>query len=127
MGQKTQQRYRNIREDIGDQAGMLEGTLFDFLTNASNRALDIQLQDPTGGSGTGGETSNTWSSIPRGNSMTESQLSDYSGFFSDLTNGSAAWAEFIRTAHTNLTSQHLAALANSIYDQYQTQEESGGN
>jgi len=127
LGQKTQQRYRNIREDIGDQTGMLEGTLFDFLTNASNRALDIQLQDPTGGSGTGGETSNTWSSIPRGNSMTESQLSDYSGFFSDLTNGSAAWAEFIRTAHTNLTSQHLAALANSIYDQYQNQEESGGN
>ena len=70
----------------------------------------------------GGEASSTWANQPRGNSMTAEQLSGYN-IFGDLTNGQAAWSEFVATAHTNLNESQLNELAQSIYDSYQRQEE----
>ena len=57
--------------------------------------------------------------------MTATQLSQYQGIFGDLTNSQQAFAAFVQNAHSNLDESQLSELAQSIYDQYQGNEESG--
>ena len=125
LGQKTSQKYRDIQEQIGGQLGALEGSLFDFLSGASQRALGITMADPTA-AGDSGEASTGWKAQPKGNSMSESQLSQYQSVFSDLQNSTAAWSAFVGLAHTNLNQAQLNELANAIYDQYQSEGETVG-
>ncbi len=121
LGQETQQRYAGVQERIGQQIGILEGSLMDFISNQSNIALNL-LQ--SGANKQQSEDYNTgYAAQPRGASMTASQLSGYQGRFGDLTNSSAAFAAFVQNAHSNLDENQLAELANAIYNQYQSSEE----
>ena len=81
------------------------------------------MSDPTM-TQSGGST--TWKDIPKGNPMTADQLSGYKGMFGDLPNSEAAFNHFVSLAHSNLTSDTLHELAQAIYNQYQTESESGG-
>tara|TARA_R100000008_G_scaffold16502_1_gene8111 strand:+ start:4163 stop:5188 length:1026 start_codon:yes stop_codon:yes gene_type:complete len=121
LGRKTQAQYSDVQREIGQHIGTLEGTLVDYLTRQSNIALSLEQADADKMEA-GGEASSTWANQPRGNSMTAEQLSGYN-IFGDLTNGQAAWSEFVATAHTNLNESQLNELAQSIYDSYQRQEE----
>jgi len=125
LGQKTSSRYRDIQEQIGGQLGDLESTLFDFLSGTSQRALGITMADPTS-TGESSVDKTGWKYQPKGNSMNESQLSQYQSVFSDLSNSTAAWSAFVGLAHSNLNEAQLNELANAIYDQYQSEGETGG-
>jgi len=121
LGEETRMRYSGIQENIGSQMGQLEGTLLDFISNQANVALNLMQADAKRNQNTSQNTG--WKAQPRGNSMTASQLSQYSGIFSDLSESSAAFNAFVATAHSNLDANQLAELANAIYAQYQTDEE----
>jgi len=124
LGRQTEAKYGAAQEQTAKQLGMLEGTLADFIAKQQNIALNIEMSDPTM-TQTGGTT--TWKDMPKGNPMTADQLSEYRGMFSDLPNAEAAFNNFVSLAHSNLTSDYLHELAQAIYNQYQTESESGGN
>ena len=58
--------------------------------------------------------------------LPQNLLGQYSGIFSDLTNSAAAFNEFVKQAHTNLSTEQLTQLAYDIFNQYQDMDESGG-
>jgi len=120
LGRQTEAKYGAAQEQTAKQLGMLEGTLADFIAKQQNIALNIEMSDPTM-TQTGGTP--TWNDMPKGNPMTAEQLSEYRGMFNDLPNSEAAWNNFVSLAHSNLTSDFLYQLAQSIYDQYQGQAE----
>ena len=122
LGRQTEAKYGAAQEQTAKQLGMLEGTLADFIAKQQNIALNIEMSDPTMTSG----GSTTWKDIPTGNPMTADQLSEYKGMFGDLPNSEAAFNNFVSLAHSNLTSDYLHELAQAIYNQYQTESESGG-
>ena len=123
LGRQTEAKYGAAQEQTAKQLGMLEGTLADFIAKQQNIALNIEMSDPTM-TQSGGST--TWKDIPTGNPMTADQLSEYKGMFGDLPNSEAAFNNFVSLAHSNLTSDYLYELAQAIYNQYQTESESGG-
>ena len=121
LGQQTQAQYAGIQERIGQQIGILEGSLMDFISGQSTIALNLMQAGATKDES---EEYNTgYAAQPRGSSMTEAQLSEYKGRFGDLTNSTAAFAAFVQAAHSNLNASQLAELANSIYATYQQNEE----
>jgi len=121
LGQETQSRYAGVQERIGQQIGILEGSLMDFISNQSNVALNLMQSGATKDEST--EYNTGYAAQPRGNSMSASQLNEYKGMFGDLTSSHQAFAAFVQAAHTNLDANQLSELANAIYDQYQTSEE----
>lgn len=121
LGRVTQSQFGDVQREIGQNIGALEGTLVDYLTRQSNIALSLEQSDAKKMEA-GGESAATWANQPRGGSMSADQLSAYN-IFGDLTNGQAAWSEFVATAHTNLNESQLNELAQSIYNSYQTSEE----
>jgi hypothetical protein len=123
LGQQTQARYSGVQEQIGGQIGMLEGSLLDFINTQGNKALNL-MQSGATKSEAGSESNQTWKNQPKGSPMSASQLTQYN-IFGDLTNSSQAFQAFTQNAHSNLNVAQLNELAQSIYDQYQNEEESG--
>ena len=123
LGQETQARYAGVQERIGQQIGILEGSLMDFISDQSNRALTLMQSGATKDKST--EANTGWAAQPKGSPMTATQLSQYQGIFGDLTNSQQAFAAFVQNAHSNLDESQLSELAQSIYAQYQGNEESG--
>tara|TARA_R110002051_G_C8713887_1_gene495906 strand:- start:653 stop:1612 length:960 start_codon:yes stop_codon:yes gene_type:complete len=128
IGQDTRSRYLDVHENIGARMGEIESSVVDFLSGAAQQALQIQLADPTSTGGPTGDPSG-WPAQPKGNpyGAGDSTVTAYQSVFADLTNSAAAYAYFVSLAHTNLNSTQLAELAQSVYAQYQGDEESGGN
>jgi len=128
LGQDTRSRYLDVQENVGARMGELESSVVDFLSGAAQQALQIQLADPTSTGGPTGDGS-SWTQQPKGNpyGAGDSAVTAYQSVFSDLTNATAAYEYFVSLAHTNLNSTQLAELAQSVYAQYQGDEESGGN
>jgi hypothetical protein len=124
LGQTTRSRYAGTQEQIGQQMGLLEGTLLDFIASQAGVALNLMQ---AGATKTGDGSQNTgWKAQPKGTPMTAGQLSEYQGMFGDLSNGIQAFNQFVSLAHSNLNSSQLSQLANAIYAQYQQADESGG-
>jgi len=121
LGQQTQARYSGVQEQIGQQIGMLEGSLMDFISNQSNVALNL-MQSGATKSEAGSEYNETYANQPKGSPMTAAQLSEYN-IFGDLTNSTQAFQAFVQNAHSNLNASQLNELAQAIYDQYQGSEE----
>jgi len=126
LGERTRSRYAGTQEQIGQQMGLLEGTLLDFIASQAGVALNLMQAGATK-TGTGDGSQNTgWKAQPKGTPMTAAQLSEYQGMFGDLSNGIQAFNQFVSLAHSNLNSSQLSELANAIYAQYQQADESGG-
>ena len=127
LGQNTQNRFLDIREMMGQRAGELESSVATFLSDAANRALNIRLADPTAVQTTG-EDAQTWQNQPKGNpyDAADPAVSGFRSMFDDLSTPDAAYNLFVSLAHTNLNADQLRQLANSIYDQFQGSDESGG-
>lgn len=124
LGERTRSRYAGTQEQIGQEMGLLEGTLLDFIATQAGLALNLMQ---AGATKTGDGSQNTgWKAQPKGTPMTAAQLSEYQGMFGDLSNGIQAFNQFVSLAHSNLNSSQLSELANAIYAQYQQAEESGG-
>lgn len=121
LGQQTQARYAGVQEQIGGQIGALEGSLLDFISNQSNKALNL-LQSGATKSEAGSEYNQTYANQPKGSPMTAAQLSEYN-IFGDLTNSTQAFQAFVQNAHSNLNASQLNELAQAIYAQYQGSEE----
>ena len=127
LGQQTQSKYAGAQESIGNQMGVLEGSLMDFINSQSQIALNILSSGGEKDKGAGTESGYTgYTNIPRGSSMTAQQLEQYSGMFGDLGNAIQAFQYFVSQAHSNLTDSHLQQLAYDIYNMYQQMDESGG-
>jgi hypothetical protein len=124
LGQQTMSSYAGAQEQIGAQIGQLEGSLLDFIGSQANVALNLMQADASREGNNQGNTG--YPNVTRGASMTADQLGQFSGIFSDLTNSAAAFNEFVKQAHTNLSTEQLTQLAYDIFNQYQDMDESGG-